>query len=80
MSHFTVEFGHKPVWPTGQHVTYSRVVNTVAIRACHRAEELTLRRSCPVGPTERRAKAETHRSPVPPLQSPSVPGAPFGRP
>jgi hypothetical protein len=26
------------------------------------------------------ASAETYRSPVPPLQSPSVPGEPFGRP
>jgi hypothetical protein len=26
------------------------------------------------------ANAETHPSPVPPLQSPSVPGEPFGRP
>src|SRR6266508_5157785 len=33
-----------------------------------------------VGPDRRRGQPKTQLSPVPPLQSPSVPGAPFGRP
>jgi hypothetical protein len=33
-----------------------------------------------LAPTKRRGQHESHLSPVPPLQSPSVPGEPFGSP